>query len=327
MIAALRWVRDNIAGFGGDPGAVTIFGQSAGAFGVNAMMASPLAKGFFERAIVESYPMFGLTAPTQTLAQAEDGGQKFAAALGAKSLADLRMIPSTDLVRTMGSNATGFGLRPNVDGHVLPDDLPDMIAHQPNGTALMIGSNYDEGTQLLPATATPESLAAYQRRRFGAEGDSVAKLYSGTDNETAFVAQDRMLSDYAFAASTREAEIFSKNGAPTYVYRFTRFAPGSEPTKVGAFHSAELVYVFGTQASVDRPWSERDRELSDQIQRYWTNFAKTGDPNGAGLPQWPRHGTSDKNVLELGDTTGPIGVLEPERKAAFDAYLSKRLSQ
>ncbi|HKN29450.1 MAG TPA: carboxylesterase family protein [Roseiarcus sp.] len=90
MIAALRWVRDDIAGFGGDPGAVTIFGQSAGAFGVNAMMASPLAHGLFQRAIVESYPMFGISAPTQTLAQAEDGGQKFAAAVGAQSLVDLR---------------------------------------------------------------------------------------------------------------------------------------------------------------------------------------------------------------------------------------------
>jgi para-nitrobenzyl esterase len=241
-------------------------------------------------------------------------------------LADLLMIPSADLVRTMGSNAIGFGLRPNVDGLVLPHDLPDVIAREANGAALLIGSNYDEGTELLPM-ATRESLTAYQLRRFGADGDAVAKLYNGTDTESANIAQDRMLSDYAFAASTREAEIFSKNGAPTYVYRFTRFAPGSEPTKVGAFHSAELVYVFGTQASADRPWSERDRELSDQMQRYWTNFAKTGDPNGAGLPKWPRYGTSEKDVMELGDATGPIGVLEPERRSAFDAYLSKRLSQ
>lgn len=325
MIAALRWVRDNIAGFGGNPAEVTIFGQSAGGFGVNAMMASPLAKGLFERAIVESYPMFGLTAPTQTLAQAEDGGQKFAAALGAQSLADLRMIPSTDLIRTMGANAAGFGLRPNVDGHLLPHDLPDMIARQANGAALLIGSNYDEGTELLPAT-TPEGLTAYERRRFGAEGDAIAKLYNGTDDKSAFVAQDRMLSDYAFAASTREAEIFTAHG-PAYVYRFTRFAPGSEPTKVGAFHSAELVYVFGTQASVDRPWSDRDRELSDQMQRYWTNFAKSADPNGPGLPEWPRYGSSKQDVMELGDATRPIPALEPERKTAFDAYLATRLTQ
>ncbi len=326
MIAALRWVKDNIAGFGGDPGNVTIFGQSAGGFGVNAMMTSPLAKGLFERAIVERYPMFGLTSPTQSKAQAEGGGQKFVASLGAQSPTDLRMIPSTDLIRTMGSNAGGFGLRPNVDGHVLPHDLPDMIAHEPNGAALLIGSNYDEETELLPPT-TPEGLGAYARRRFGAEGDAIASLYTGTDAESAFVAQDRMLSDYAFAASTREADLFSKTGAPAYVYRFTRFAPGSEPTKVGAFHSAELVYVFGTQASVDRPWSDRDRELSDQMQRYWTNFAKVGDPNGAGLPEWPRYESSGKDVMQLGDEIHPIPSLAPERKSAFDAYLATRLTQ
>ena len=133
MIAALRWVQNNVGGFGGDPGNVTIFGQSAGAFGVNAMMASPLAHGLFQRAIVESYQMFGIGGPTQSLAQAEEGGAKYVAAVGATALSDLRMIPSTDLVRTMGVNAVTFGLRPNVDGHVLPHDLPETIgAHRTN---------------------------------------------------------------------------------------------------------------------------------------------------------------------------------------------------
>jgi para-nitrobenzyl esterase len=295
------------------------------------MMASPLARGLFQRAIVQSYPLFGISEPTQTLAQAEEGGQKFAVAVGARSLADLRMIPSTDLISAMGANAVGFGLRPNVDGRVLPHDLPKMIAAHPNGAALLIGSNYDEGTQLLPAT-TPEGLAAMQRRLFGGEGEAIAKLYHGIGEESAAIAQNRMLSDYVFAASTWEAEAFAADGAPAYAYRFTRPAPGSDLLKVGAFHSAELVsaelvYVFGTQDSVDRPWSDRDRELSDQMQRYWTNFAKTGDPNGAGLPEWPRYGTSEKAVMDLGDATRPIGVLEPERKSAFDAYLSRRLAE
>ena len=95
---------------------------------------------------------------------------------------------------------------------------------------------------------------------------------------------------------------------------------------VGAFRSAELAYVFGTQASVDRPWSDRDRTLSDQMEQYWTNFAKIGDPNAAGLPEWPRYGASAEAVLELGDATHPIPVLIPERKVLFDAYLATRLS-
>ena len=326
MIAALRWVQNNVGGFGGDPGNVTIFGQSAGAFGVNAMMVSPLARGLFQRAIVQSYPMFGIGGPTQSLAQAEEGGAKYVATVGAATLPDLRMIPSTDLTRTMGANAVAFGLRPNVDGHVLPHDLPEMIAaHRANAAALMIGSNYDEGTELLPAT-TPDGLAALERRRFGAEGDDIAKLYRGVDSESATAAQDRMLADYVFAASTREAQAFAEPGKPAYVYRFTRLAPGSDPIKVGAFHSAELAYVFGTQASIDRPWSDRDRMLSDQMEQYWTNFAKTGDPNGAGLPQWPRYGSSANDVMGLGDKTGAIPILDPERKAPFDAYLATRLS-
>jgi para-nitrobenzyl esterase len=95
---------------------------------------------------------------------------------------------------------------------------------------------------------------------------------------------------------------------------------------VGAFRSAELAYVFGTQASVDRPWSDRDRTLSDQMEQYSTNFAKTRDPNGVGLPEWPRYGASAEAVIELGDRTGPMPVLDPKRKALFDAYLATRLS-
>ena len=325
MIAALRWVRDDIAGFGGDAGRVTIFGQSAGAFGVNAMMASPLAHGLFQRAIVESYPMFGMADPLQTLAQAEQGGDKFANAVGAKTLADLRMVASTDLVRIMGGGAAGFGLRPNVDGHVLPHDLPEMIAaHESNGVALLIGSNYDEGTELLPPT-TSEGLAALAHRRFGAEGDPIATLYAGAEEARATAAQDRMQSDYLLAASAREAEAFAAHGRSAYVYRFTRAAPGSDPIEVGAFHSAELAYVFGTQGSIDRPWSDRDRALSAQMQQYWTNFAKTGDPNGFGSPEWPRFGAAGKDVMELGDATRPISVLDPQRKALFDVYLATRL--
>jgi para-nitrobenzyl esterase len=327
MIAALHWVQDNIAGFGGDPDGVTIFGQSAGALGVNAIMASPLAHGLFRRAIIESDPMFGMADPMQTLAQAEQGGEKFAKAVGVDGLADLRMVASTDLVRAMGSNAVGFGLRPNVDGHVLPHDLPEMIASQHgDGTALLIGTNYDEGTQLLAAT-TPEALAALAHRRFGALGDQIAGLYSGADDDRATAAQDRMQSDYLLAASARQAQLFAERGQPAYLYRFTRLAPGSDPIKVGAFHSAELAYVFGTQASIDRPWSARDGALSAQMQQYWTNFAKTGNPNGEGLPEWPRFEVSGQQVMELGDVTRLISVLDPQQKALFDAYLTTRLPQ
>jgi para-nitrobenzyl esterase len=325
MVAALRWVQANIGGFGGDTENVTIFGQSAGALGVGAMMASPLAHGLFRRAIVESDPMFGMNDPTQTLSQSEQGGAKFADALHGHTITELRMLSSTELLRTMGTNGIGFGLRPNIDGHVLPHDLPEIIATgQGNGETLLIGTNFDEGTELLPPT-TPEGLAALARRRFGAQGDAIAEIYRGTDAPSATSAQDRMQSDYLMAASAREALVLAKQGKPAYAYRFTRLAPGSDPIKVGAFHSAELAYVFGTQASIGRPWQPRDRELAQQMQLFWTNFAKTGDPNGEGLPTWPRFDDAGEAVMELGDVTQPIGVLDAPRKALFDAYLSTRL--
>jgi para-nitrobenzyl esterase len=327
MAAALSWVHDNAAGFGGDPGRVTIFGQSAGALGVNAMMASPLAHGLFQRAIVESDPMFGMGDPMQTLAEAEAGGQTFATAAGSDSLADLRLKAPADLIRAMGANAVAFGLRPNVDGHVLPHDLPEIIATgHGNGAALLIGSNYDEGTELLPAT-TPEGLAALARRRFGLSGDALASLYTGADDDQATSAQDRLQSDYVFAASAREALAFAAQGGPAFLYRFTRLAPGSDPIKVGAFHSAELAYVFGTQASIDRPWSARDVALSAEMQIYWANFAKTGDPNGPGLPAWPRFTANEQTAIQLGADAKAIPVLDEKRKALFDAYLTTRLPQ
>jgi para-nitrobenzyl esterase len=325
MVAALRWVQVNAGNFGGDARNVTIFGQSAGALGVGTMMASPLARDLFRRAIVESDPMFGMNDPTQTLSQSEQGGAKFVDAVKAHTLAELRMLPGPDLIRAMGTSAIGFGLRPNVDGHVLPRDLPETVATgQGNGESLLIGTNFDEGTELLPAT-TPDGLAALARRRFGTEGEAIAAIYHGTDGPSATSAQDRMQSDYLMAASAREAQIFAARGMPAYMYRFMRLAPGSDPIAVGAFHSAELAYVFGTQASIDRPWQPRDRELSHEMQLYWTNFARTGDPNGAGLPTWPRFESANEKVMELGDATRAIEVLDAQRKGLFDAYLSTRL--
>ena len=277
MIAALRWVQNNVGGFGGDPGNVTIFGQSAGAFGVNAMMASPLAHGLFRRAIVESYPMFGICGPTQSLAQAEGGGQNLSP-LSAPRRSDLRMVAGADLVRAMGAKALRSGSGPTWTGTCFRMTFTEMIAaHETNGAALMIGSNYDEGTELLPGT-TPEGLGGFVRRRFGAQGDAIAQLYSGVDSETATVAQDRMLGDYVFSASAREAQAFAEPGAPAYAYRFTRLAPGSDPIKVGAFHSAELAYVFGILASIDRPWADRDRALSDQMGRSGRTSQRPGIP-------------------------------------------------
>jgi para-nitrobenzyl esterase len=319
--AALRWVKTNIAAFGGDPERITIFGQSAGGTDVGFAMASPLANGLFRRAIIESGAVFF---PTRTLAAAEEGGKKLVTELGAPSIAALRDMPAAQIVGHIGRNFGAYGLGAAIDGWVLPRDTPETIATgQYNGVEVMLGSVANEGTELLPP-ATPDSVRAMTRRWFGPQSDPITALYTLTDPETATVAEDQLLSDYGAAMDRVTAGLLARQGHSAWVYSFNRAAPGSDPVKVGAFHCSELVYVFGTQNSVDRPWEEIDRQLSDVISSHWVSFAATGNPNGPGLPDWPAYDEQSGHIKEFGSRVN-IG---PGPKAAplMEAYLNARLS-
>jgi para-nitrobenzyl esterase len=329
--AALRWVKANIAAFGGDPERITIFGQSAGAQDVGYAMASPLAKGLFRRAIIESSatfgnvrPIFGFVGPTASLASAEEGGKKLVIELGAPSIAALRDMPAAQIMTYVGRKFAAYGLRPAIDGWVLPRDASEAIATgQQNATELLLGSTANEGTQLLPPSK-PEALRAMIEQWLGTQAEPIAALYTGTDPDTATAAQDQLLSDYVAAMARVTAGLFARQGHPAWVYSFNRAAPGSDPVKVGAFHCAELVYVFGTQQTVDRPWEAIDRQLSDVMSSYWLRFAATGNPNGPDLPEWPAYDEQSRHVKEFGSRVS-VG---PGLKAAplFEAYLSQRLS-
>ena len=321
--AALRWVKANIAAFDGDPERITIFGQSAGGTDVGYAMASPLAKGLFRRAIIESGGMFGTAGPPPALASAEDGGKKLVTELGAPSIAALRDMPAAQITAHIGRKFAAYGLRPVIDGRVLPRNTPEAIATgQQNATELLLGSVANEGTQLLSPT-TPEALRTMIKQWFGTQADPIVALYTGTDPDTATVAQDQLMSDYVAAMDRVAADLFARQGHPAWVYSFNRAAPGSDPVKVGAFHCAELAYVFGTQHTVDRPWEAIDRQLSDVMSSYWVRFAATGNPNGPDLPEWAAYDEQSRNVKEFGSRVS-VG---PGVKAAplFEAYLNSRL--
>jgi para-nitrobenzyl esterase len=292
QIAALEWVKKNAPAFGGDPDNVTIFGESAGSWSVNYLMATPLAKGLFHRVIGESGATF--TAMT-SLAESEKDGVRLAA--GA-SLKELRARPADDLLKIAGAGR----FRPSVDGWALPTDIRTIFASgKQSDVPLLAGFNQDEGTTLAPWPTTG-NLAMFEQRlktTFPGKADAAMKAYPATSDEEAKASYYSMFRDTAFGWNMRTwVRLQTKTGkSPAFLYYFTRTPPGSEA--LGAFHASEIAYVFGN-LSARRQWEEADRKLSATMADYWTNFAKTGNPNGKGLPLWPAYKESTDVALELG---------------------------
>ncbi|MFI7602269.1 carboxylesterase/lipase family protein [Actinoplanes sp. NPDC049681] len=327
--AALRWVRRNAAAFGGDPSRVTIFGESAGAASVCAHLVSPTAAGLFHRAVVQSGPC---VTPVRTAAAAEQQGAALATTLGCTDPvtrpACLRALPVPALLAAAGTELGSFG--PYVDGAVLPEQPATAIAAgRLHRVPVLLGSTHDEYrlfvALLYDLAGDPVTAARYPeiiRQQFGDRADAVLARYPADRYASPGIALATVITDARFACPTRRTAALLSARVPTYAYEFAdpaapEFIVTDPLMPLGAFHAAELPYLFGTGPGADQ-LTPQQRTLSTRVMDYWGRFAATGAPTTTTAPAWPHYGPRRDVVQSLVPlAVGPVRTFAVDHQCEF----------
>jgi para-nitrobenzyl esterase len=336
MIAGLKWVKANIAQFGGDPSNVTIFGHSAGGAAVSILAASPVAKGLFHRVICMSGGSFaplqtsnqavaGLRIPT--LKVAESRGGEFLKKLGAADIKAARALSAEVIQKSLAGGMGGGGFQPAADGYIIPSDLYSLYqAGRFNDTPILLGNTSEEAASMGGArNVTPEEFEKQIKEQYGPYADAILKAFPhSTDAEAAKASRGVRQSSSAWNTWTW-ACLQSQKGkgkAFEYLFDYVHTSPG-----VGSGHGSDVPYAFQTLGGRQGAPKPEDLKLSDMISSYWINFAKNGDPNGPGLPKWPAFSEKDSRVMVFDATSSARPLPNLDKVKIFDAYISWRREQ